>query len=119
MTRLMVAKDTPQIIESTLDEEDLVRICDEFGIPALIELELLGPTKRVIMGATILVALYEEVFKSGLRLLLPAIIAKLLQWYQVCPTKLVSNTWQLIMEFFYHLVQREETPHAKVFRAFF
>lgn len=82
----MAIEDAPQIIMSILNEGDLVRIQEEFKIPMSIRLKLPGPSKRVTTRLTIWVALYKEALRARLRLPLLAVIAELLQWYQVCPT---------------------------------
>lgn len=84
--RSMTIDDTPQIIESMLSEEDLVKIREEYTILVLIGLELSGPSDRITTMLMTQVALYEEAFRVRLRLLLPGIVAKLLWWYQVYPT---------------------------------
>lgn len=78
----MVMEDTPKEIKSILGEEDPVRIV----IPMLVKLELPGPSERMTIGLVTRVALHEDVFRVGLRLLFTLIIVELLRWYQVCPT---------------------------------
>lgn len=86
MCKSMVVKDTLEVIEFVLGEEDLTSIQEEFSILVLVRLELSGPSERMTMGSMIRMALHEDAFKARLRLPLPAIITKLLRWYQVCPT---------------------------------
>lgn len=85
MTGSMVAKETPKAIKFILDEKDFMKIQEELNIPASIKLKLSGPFERVTMGSVTQVVLYEEMFRTGLRLLLPAVVTKLLRWCQVCP----------------------------------
>lgn len=88
---LMVAKDALDVIKSTLSEEDLTRFREEYGIPDLMRLKLLGPSDRVTMGLITHVALYEEVFKVRPRLSLLSVVVELLRWYQICPTQMVPS----------------------------
>lgn len=87
----MAFKDYPKAFESVLGEEDLAKIREKLNIPVSIRLELPSASERVTMGLTTRVALYEEAFRAGLKLLLLAFVAELLKWYQVCPTQLVPN----------------------------
>lgn len=74
----MVVDDTLQMIESVLSKEDLVQIQEKYIIPESIGLKLLGPPDRVTTRLATRVALYKEVLKAGLRLLLPSVVAELL-----------------------------------------
>lgn len=82
----MAAKDILHVIEFILTKEDLVLIREEYAILMSIGLKLRCPFDRVTMGSASEVALCKEVFKAGLRLFLPGVMARLLRWYQVCPT---------------------------------
>lgn len=64
-------------------------------------------------------AIHEDTCQVSLRFSIPTIIADLLRWYQVAPTELILNAWQMIIGFFYHMINYGEMPRAWIFRYFF
>lgn len=84
--KLMVVKDTHERIESILEEDNLAKIQEDYGIPMSVRLERSGPAERMTIGSTTYMALHEDALIAGLRFPIPSSVAELLRWYQVAPT---------------------------------
>ncbi|KAL5745889.1 hypothetical protein ACOSP7_027035 [Xanthoceras sorbifolium] len=78
-------------------ESDLVEIRYKYGIPESVQLRVPKKYKRpdwLIPGRT---CFYELPFKQGLRLPVPRLAHRVLDFFDLAPSQLMSNAWRLLL----------------------
>ena len=82
---------------SKLTGDDLGKLRYLYKIPKFVEIRALEAHERVDWVVPDWVALYEIVFRDGMRLSIPKLVRDVLDHYEITPGQLMPNAWRILM----------------------
>lgn len=108
-----------QLFCSEMDEERLLALQRECGLPIEYAVRCPGEDETACQGYPGEVCFYEHFFRLGVRFPIPREICQILTWYRVAPGQLVPNAWVSLMTFYVRAAQLGGTASVGLFRSLF
>ena len=109
----------PGAIPCSSTPDELLLIRARYGVPSEYDLELPGPSDRASAPPPGRFCLYQEAFRAGLRLPLPAFVAAFFRFLDISLASVAPNSFRFLMGFFSLCHIAEVQPSLSLFRHFY